>query len=1097
MKDDVSEDRPRYAPSSFMRARRPYLYSDTKGGIEFALTREVLANHLDMITARNEENVFEKFARKLAAVEICPNLRPNTGPSGGGDGKVDTETYEVSAEIAERWYVGQPEASSERWAFAISAKKEWKGKVRSDVKKIVETDRGYTKIYFITSRNARAKDRADIEAALLREYRVTVTVLDQAWVLECVFEHGRVPLAVTSLGMSDELKRQTTETGLLDQERIRELRTLEAKIGDMSRAAPLVAEDMLEAALLARGLERPRSEIEGRFLQARRLAQKAGNHLLEYKIIYNWAWTANFWFDDFDLLSKLYGDAADLVEGLGNAELVSKLTNLWSVLRMAVLAGALDEAQANIPERRGKLLKMLADIAADKARPNSAMHARSLQLLVEMINRRHERPAEPMDDIWVALREVVTDADGYGTFPFEELADSLTELGDFIKDSDEFDELFSVIAEVQAQRRGEGEAATMLVTRGHQKLKQDEPYEAIRWFGKAIDRLVKKEFERELMLALGGLAMAYDKAGLWWAARVCALSVISHQITAGTMVDGSLGAISPAMLHGLMRMELSLGRVGYAMLTHQLELIVHNARGMSDEAADQRRHGNAMLMSALLIRTPFKQRGDLTRLPDILDEYALFESRTPTLFLLGRLEQLREEGSIPLGGGDDEVHILMQALWDVGPKHDILATPKLTLDDMCELSARILGIKLTFETDADMQAIQIAETILGVIESFLATSLGARALPNLDRLTVRVAADAGHIGAPTIRFESTLGTSVGVITYSPGFVGETQEDVQAFRDFCHQALALIIGRMMGFSDPERWLEKLAVEERVFDRALIFCNVPLMTRNVFGGDVPVPLALAEKEPTLYPDQRTQPWVPTGDAQPADPGFFGEGEPPPGAFDMKKMPHTAYEVRSPIEVETWNRAQWNGSAFMYAPAPYDSIPFLGLTFEYREAAEEIFAGWHSRIGSDDGTEHLRIAILRGADNKDPNCYGVSIGPPMHFGELKDGKLLGFVSRNNRMYPASNEHLEGFLDAYARAGAFLLVPFHLPGKRGQPIPIPVEPIQMRELHVRPAWEVGDNDPDAMGLLADDDPYIPHGIENPPVLRALARVRRMRKRS
>ena len=180
MTDDVTEDRPRYAPSSFMRARRPYLYSDTKGGIEFALTREVLANHLDTITARNDENVFEKFARKLAAVEICPNLRPNTGPSGGGDGKVDAETYEVSAEIADRWYIGQPEAASERWAFAISAKEEWKGKVRGDVKKIVETDRGYTRIYFITSRNARAKDRADIEAALLKEHGVPVTILDQA-----------------------------------------------------------------------------------------------------------------------------------------------------------------------------------------------------------------------------------------------------------------------------------------------------------------------------------------------------------------------------------------------------------------------------------------------------------------------------------------------------------------------------------------------------------------------------------------------------------------------------------------------------------------------------------------------------------------------------------------------------------------------------------------------------------------------------------------------------------------------------------------------------------------------------------------------------
>lgn len=142
----------------------------------------------------------------------------------------------------------------------------------------------------------------------------------------------------------------------------------------------------------------------------------------------------------------------------GNAEMISKLTNLWSVLRMAVLAGALDEAQANIPERKVVLAKMLAGIAADETRPNSALHARSLQLFVEMINCRHERPDEPMDNIWVALREVVTGVDGYGTFPFEELAESLTELGNYVENSSAFDALFSVVAEVQAQRTGEGEA---------------------------------------------------------------------------------------------------------------------------------------------------------------------------------------------------------------------------------------------------------------------------------------------------------------------------------------------------------------------------------------------------------------------------------------------------------------------------------------------------------------------------------------------------------------------------------------------------------------------------------------------------------------
>ena len=55
---------------------------------------------LESLTSRKQELDFERFARKLAEEEICPNLIPQTGPSGGGDSKVDSETYPVSEEVA-------------------------------------------------------------------------------------------------------------------------------------------------------------------------------------------------------------------------------------------------------------------------------------------------------------------------------------------------------------------------------------------------------------------------------------------------------------------------------------------------------------------------------------------------------------------------------------------------------------------------------------------------------------------------------------------------------------------------------------------------------------------------------------------------------------------------------------------------------------------------------------------------------------------------------------------------------------------------------------------------------------------------------------
>ena len=133
-----------FRPSEFMRARRPELFSDSKVIGEPRLSPEVFEYHLDTLTSRKQETEFEHFCRRLAEKEICPNILPQTGPTGGGDSKVDAETYPVSDATSLRWYEGLGrEAAQERWAFAFSAKKTWRSKVQSDVKGIAGTGRDY------------------------------------------------------------------------------------------------------------------------------------------------------------------------------------------------------------------------------------------------------------------------------------------------------------------------------------------------------------------------------------------------------------------------------------------------------------------------------------------------------------------------------------------------------------------------------------------------------------------------------------------------------------------------------------------------------------------------------------------------------------------------------------------------------------------------------------------------------------------------------------------------------------------------------------------------------------------------------------------
>lgn len=46
---------------------------------------------------------------------------------------------------------------------------------------------------------------------------------------------------------------------------------------------------------------------------------------------------------------------------------------------------------------------------------------------------------------------------------------------------------------------------------------------------------------------------------------------------------------------------------------------------------------------------------------------------------------------------------------------------------------------------------------------------------------------------------------------------------------------------------------------------------------------------------------------------------------------------------------------------------------------------------------------------------------------------------------------------------------------------------------LHIRPAWQIGENDHDIIALDEEEDPFIPEGVVDAPVVKAIA-ARRVR---
>ena len=190
-------------PSQFYRNRRPEYFSDSKIVAKVVLPREQLDFELSQISINLKHDSFATLCRKLAEKLISPNLIPQVGPTGGGDGKTDTETYPVSEFISDRWFVSNNKWNeNENWAFAISAKQKWKPKVISDVNEIIGTKRGYTKIFFFSNQKISDKNRKDTQDKIKLEYNVELIILDAEWILENVYSNKLLNVVIESLNLS-------------------------------------------------------------------------------------------------------------------------------------------------------------------------------------------------------------------------------------------------------------------------------------------------------------------------------------------------------------------------------------------------------------------------------------------------------------------------------------------------------------------------------------------------------------------------------------------------------------------------------------------------------------------------------------------------------------------------------------------------------------------------------------------------------------------------------------------------------------------------------------------------------------------------------
>ena len=1085
------------SPRSFLKGRRPYLFSDTLHRVEPVLDRSVLEYHLDSLTSRSQEYDFQEFARRLAEAEICPNLLPQTGPTGGGDSKVDSETFPVADSLALAWYTGiGREGADERWAFAMSTKREWRAKVREDVEKIAKTGRGYSKAFFITSRYVRDRDRATLEDELRDKHGVDVRILDRTWILDRVFQNRREALAIEYLRM-DVPAQQSIQKGPLDTHREQQLAEIEARIEELTQNVqfvPNLVDDCLEAAKIARGLELPRTEVEGRLLRAERMAERCGTPHQRLLVAYTWAWTAYFWYEDYLLFAKLYQQVETRAEGSTNPHELQLLTNLWQILLPAVKGLDIDAALVDFDARTNKLLDELDRLAQDEERASASMQARSAQLLMQLfLAATCDR-----DAILHELKALVARVQVLIGFPLEPLIESLMVLGDAFVDSQPYQDLFDFLVETTASRRSETAAARMLLRRGIQLLEAEKPSETIRTTGRALVKLFKHESRHELVVALYLLGVSYERLGLIWGARGMLLAAASIA-TQDLIIHGDVLPAQPACFHRLKWLELQLGRIPHALAWHELDIATINAlasSGYQNAALEEGEEEFDLILGILLLRARLVQLRKLGGLAASLDNLGLFAASAALIYALGHEDKLPSELDVDVTNGVATQQYFLS--WrDQLAAEDLPNDPSLCDEPEVILGSVILGCAFVVKAQNTPGCVAMGESILAVTECLLATGVADRLIALEPSMSILVR--AANRDQPLVEF--SLGEKAGLpqieVSCAPVDPNHFSQDAQQeIKSKLVELLFTIMARVFPTENVEKLAAKMFGEERALERSVNFACSFVVMGNVHGDAPRTELAswLDSSTPQLSLNRQTD-W--DADAPPRQDATVdasskpkvGTGPRPAGVLDATKTKHSEVRTISLIRPPLWERANWIGTGYIRTGRPIDP-PVMVLIFENEEAAAEIFAHLREEVGADDKKERIRVTIVRGISREAPQAYRVVVGTNLSAVPADGLRYVAVGIRVNMMTPTSSQNLDAFLANYTSSGMYGLS--YAIGEGEKLEPRFSATIAKRQLNVRQAWEVGLNDFDGVGIREDDDPIVPAGQTDPPVHRLLEKKKK-----
>ena len=1054
-------------PRDLLKKFHPNQFSDSKIIDKIECPRELLNFHLSQLSEENKHFDFEQFVRKLLEREVCPNLIEETGPAGGGDGKVDTENYPVSTDIQEFWWYGLNE-KNDKWAFAISLRKDWKSKCDKDIEKIVNTNRGYTKIFFITNQPIKNDKRLEYQDNKGKETGIDITIFDKTWILDKALNDKNSDL-LKIINVTQPLKEK--QIGPNDLKKQRQIEEIEKKLQEYS-SKKIINQDVIdlsiESAILSRDFEDEETIVVGKFQRALRFAREKNNIIAERNILYDLAWYYNWWINDDVNFEEYYEKYQEEVIKDKKIEEILNLANLW------ILAFTRKNRDKElVKDKTYTLLNLLEEKEKSQSRVTQ-LEAKTRICIIKIVLE------ENIDEQFDNLIKIVEEATKFKEYDFVVLAKMIEHILPIYNGNSKYDELYELITNKLTTRKGKIQRAEMYLKRSKILSLNGRYYEAINILGKCLTLLYKEETNGKLLEAYINIGANFESIGLLYATKNYYIAAITLFMDI-FLKENDLDLFSLKIINRIIDLEIQFGNVESAIDWIHIKNIFFSILIDKNENFNQKDEEEFLLqrdalISSQILKTKSEDFKVMDRIIYESSNNALVSSEVMAKYVLGIYDvELLEE----CDGDEEKVDAQITEFYKASLRQK-LPNPIYNNGKKSTIYSMLSGNKMEVNYIATKLISRFAEFILALLENSFATIHSHETYMRGDIIVNLKEENSDNFD---VKYSFDGIDTYTITIYSINMYDFSVENHKIITDTLFKLLANIFAVNFIYKDYEKTFKEIFEDEKTFERSLNHTNSVYNLNHIFGKE-------DEKDIPNYEIKRTKEWYSNIELNNIEEETIDPFEEKkdikyeiPENNPFENISHKNIYSSGMIKCSHWDFAKWKGVMYLGDLVNKSDIK-IGFLFENEEGAKKVFQDLINYASKDDKEGKIVVSFIKGISKKQKYDYRVMITGKVNAPKNKNENIIvNMATRFHQMNCIDDKNI-GILEDIINNGInpkISILPMTILSEKI--IPLWEYEIILKKINIKQAYEIGKFDLESAVILKDDEPIIPPDIENPPI--------------